>query len=401
MKTFYEVLGVSRRATQEEIESAYNRRLCQAQTDKSCNIVDVRMGYDILSDPKRRIVYDRWVLEQLDKENWELRKKLYEAAHKEEEQQGKKKSGAPTTIIFVGIAIIFVFGIGLLAVHSGEPIRRNTTPAKTEEVHAEEEAEEEFMSEEIPDKPIVKSEEEIRRDVYYGIFVEDKNAYNIDYEAFLKELKDAEKLEYYYNLSKKTGRLYTKDEFCKLFGVENIPVPSKAKNASNNATERTNTAKEPIEDNAYEETIYKTGDSPYSNYFGRGRYDSNSLSKLVVENYSDANAVVLLENSSGVVIRNVYVEKGEKYTLNRIPEGIYQTKVMYGNSWYSEKNNGANFPKGGFMRDERFSKSEEGLFKYIFEETYDGVSYPSYSITLHRVLNGNMETKPISKSEFF
>ena len=152
----------------------------------------------------------------------------------------------------------------------------------------------------------------------------------------------------------------------------------------------------------YKETVYKTGDSPYGQYYGKGQFDRNSLSKLTVKNYSTKEAVVLLVTNDGNVVRNVYISNSCQYTLNNIPEGYYRLKVMYGNSWYVEKDNGSRFPKGGFMKNVSFSKSQDNdLFKYIFEETYDGISYPTYSITLHKVKNGNMKTESIGKDDFF
>ena len=54
------------------------------------------------------------------------------------------------------------------------------------------------------------------------------------------------------------------------------------------------------------------------------------------------------------------------------------------------------------MKNVSFSKSKDNdLFDYTFEESYDGISYPTYSITLHKVRNGNMQTESISKEDFF
>lgn len=156
----------------------------------------------------------------------------------------------------------------------------------------------------------------------------------------------------------------------------------------------------------YNETTYKTGDSPYANYYkhkkGIKYFDKESLSKLTITNYSSKEAVVLLESANGIVIRNVYIKNNDQYCLTNIPEGYYRIKVMYGNSWNSEKNNGINLPKGGFMQNISFTKSKDNdLFNYSFENTYNGISYPTYSITLHKVKNGNMKVENISKEDYF
>lgn len=152
----------------------------------------------------------------------------------------------------------------------------------------------------------------------------------------------------------------------------------------------------------YKEVSYNTGDMPYISHFGWGVHDEESLSKLTIINNSSKDAVVLLENSRSKVIRNVFVKNGARYVMDKIPEGMYSVKIMYGNSWNKDKDNGPSFPKGGFMRNVSFEKTEESdMFDYSFKRDDEGVSYPSYSVTLHKVQNGNLESESISASEFF
>lgn len=93
---------------------------------------------------------------------------------------------------------------------------------------------------------------------------------------------------------------------------------------------------------------------------------------------------------------------GEDYTMSEIPEGLYDLKVYHGTGWNAYKNNGNNMPKGGFDHDESYSHSESSdFFNVEFTRTYDGISYSTYSVTLHKVRNGNMSTESISKDSFF
>lgn len=152
----------------------------------------------------------------------------------------------------------------------------------------------------------------------------------------------------------------------------------------------------------YTETKFSTGDVPYRSYYGDGKFDGSSLSELKIVNYSSCDAVVLLEDKYFGVIRNVFVREGHVYTMKRIPEGRCRIRVMYGNSWNAEKDNGPGLPKGGFMRNTSYSQSSwSDSFDFYSERTVDGINYPTYSVTLHKVINGNMETERINKDEFW
>ena len=151
------------------------------------------------------------------------------------------------------------------------------------------------------------------------------------------------------------------------------------------------------------ETKFTTGQGPFDRYFGRGKYDRESLSELAIYNYTNTDAVVLLVESYGKEVRrNVFVASNSTFTMKYIPRGTYFLKIMQGKHWYSGKDNGKHFPKGGFMRNESFSQtSQSDLFRYIPETTSEGTEYPTYSVTLHKVENGNLSEEPIRKDEFF
>lgn len=153
----------------------------------------------------------------------------------------------------------------------------------------------------------------------------------------------------------------------------------------------------PIEP-TYVETHLSTGQYP----FGKNKYDQNSLSELRIDNQTDLDAVVVLENRSGKWVRNVFVANHSSYTMTKIPSGRFIMKTMRGNSWNAEKSNGPNHPKGGFMKNCTYSKSSwSDSFDFIPEEDYEGISYPTYSVTLHAVVNGNFHTSATTSDDFF
>ena len=67
-----------------------------------------------------------------------------------------------------------------------------------------------------------------------------------------------------------------------------------------------------------------------------------------------------------------------------------------------DKDNGPNFPKGGFMKNVSFEKTKwDDPFNFKFKEDSEGISYPTYSITLHKVRNGNLQTERIDEESFW
>lgn len=182
-----------------------------------------------------------------------------------------------------------------------------------------------------------------------------------------------------------------------------VSVPS----SQGNTPVPTKTQKQPkpkIEKPTYVETTYHTGDSPFKNAFGNGSYDWESLSTLSIKNYSETDAVVLLVASSGKVIRNAFVKKGNTFTMEYIPAYNCIIKTMLGNSWNADKYNGPRFPRGGFMKNENFSQSRwSESFDFRPTEDYNSgtINYPTYSVTLHKVANGNFHTDKTTKENFF
>ena len=142
----------------------------------------------------------------------------------------------------------------------------------------------------------------------------------------------------------------------------------------------------------------ETGDSPYNLLYENGKYDKTYDNFIKVVNGSSNDAVVVLYNIfTKRVVRNVYVRSRDSYKMKYIPEGTYGMKVAYGNYWNPTKGR-----YGGFERNRSYSDTGyESSFDMYVENDFSGYSIPTYTVTLHKVTNGNMKTKSISEKEFF
>ena len=150
---------------------------------------------------------------------------------------------------------------------------------------------------------------------------------------------------------------------------------------------------------AYTTITYNTGDKPYKNYYGNGRFDYDTENSLLIKNGSSSDAVVFLETLGGKKVRHVYICKGNNYRMKNIPAGRYVIKIYQGNSWNPEKVNGADAPLGGFMQNVSMTKSSDyDTFDYPAPESG---GYYDYEVTLYKVTNGNMHTTNINSNEMF
>jgi len=148
----------------------------------------------------------------------------------------------------------------------------------------------------------------------------------------------------------------------------------------------------------------KNGDSPYDNYFGKGKYDSKSLHSISFKNGNSTDAIVcLVKVSTNKTIRNEYIRASTNFKMIEIPDGKYYLKVFFGNGWNSTLSIANTKIKGSFDHNISFSKydSNSDLFNLIQYEQNDKIFYSEYNVTLYPVSNGNMESEEISSIEFF
>lgn len=130
-----------------------------------------------------------------------------------------------------------------------------------------------------------------------------------------------------------------------------------------------------------------TGTAP----FGPGRREGHST--LTVENGTETDALVrVIRIKSGEhLIRNFYIAAGSSFTAETVPPGHYVLRVAFGKDW--------NDTERRFNVRRSFSQTE--YFDITEEEDSGGVTFSRMRITLHKVLNGNFKSHPISEEEFW
>lgn len=437
MRSFYEILHIKRDANQEDILEAYRKRVLEAHPDKggdSIEFQNIRKGYEILSNPTQRIEYDKWLA---SKEQAQWKSDNQHSDNVENATYIKKRIYEHIISLLEQYCTNYELysKIRKIIEHDIEPYKKLNERELNEILAAR--VVKRSINIIIATKSYTSYENIFSLDNVCNDIIERKKHVHIKVKKQEKsETGSFAKVAFSFivilgslltfmvlTLDKKEEKrnkpLHAMNDSLRVadsiaaveaaaaeaaeaaVAIKNNPKAVQGNvNDNKRNQEWNNRANSPIGEN-YKETIYNTGDIPYYEYFGAGEFDKNSLSELKFINYSSTDAVVLLATHQKI-IRNVFIENGSTHTIYKIPEGKYIIKIMYGNSWNKEKDNGGNFPKGGFMRNIAFSKSSwNDPFDFTFQETYDGIDYPTYSVTLQKVKNGNLSTQPISQKEFF
>lgn len=434
MRTFYEVLGVGRNATQKEILDAYHRKVIENHPDKGGDAVtfmNIKKAYETLKDPETRARYDLWVRKK-ERGPIHLSWHIYLRSFLNKIGENEELSSKILDLIFSNDMLFAELKCSPSERYAAEVVKRYLSVIRIRDPRLAaaclemDSACNQILLNECPSgKSERKTEGKSSKRIFDGemtfyiitaIFVACVVGYIIvsidstkreNVAAVQKDSIHADQTLNADNATGDDGVLPTsydyigKDYLLADYAGEDHTV-DKSKRVSLEEAKASNMRYVEQEDVNYEETFFVTGDIPYRSYFGRGVYDQSSLSELNIINHSSRDAVVLLEKVSGKVIRNVYIKKGDSFTMKNVPSSYCIVKVMYGNSWNSEKDNGPSFPKGGFMKNISFMQSQysETFDFFPKEETYS-TNFPTYSITLHTVKNGNMDTDPIDMEDFF
>lgn len=116
MKDYYELLGVSQTATEEEIKKAFRKKAIEYHPDKNPNDKDaeekfkqILEAYEILSNQDARRQYDLFILLKKNAQRMSYYNTNFEKAPQRKPSEKKKN-----WLLAISIILVFVVGIGLI-----------------------------------------------------------------------------------------------------------------------------------------------------------------------------------------------------------------------------------------------------------------------------------------------
>jgi curved DNA-binding protein CbpA len=118
-KNYYHVLGVSTKATQEEIEHAYHKMIKEAHFDRSLNRKEIELAFLVLTDVAHKAMHDA-VIDQ-DEKKMEITAKIQKRKKKRITVQQLAKIAIGLFIVAV-VYFFFRFGYHLKSFSSGDVV---------------------------------------------------------------------------------------------------------------------------------------------------------------------------------------------------------------------------------------------------------------------------------------
>jgi len=120
--------------------------------------------------------------------------------------------------------------------------------------------------------------------------------------------------------------------------------------------------------------------------------------------------IKVMQASTDMCIRYVYVKSRSTYSIRNIPQGTYYLKIAYGKRWVEKKEAGMCI--GKFASSPLYEKGEDILdfrtrstgISYENGQRFENFEIPSFEIQLDVVTTGfssnNLNTDGISEAEF-
>lgn len=158
------------------------------------------------------------------------------------------------------------------------------------------------------------------------------------------------------------------------------------------------------DEDSWQESVYASGETPKCfNFNPRVDNSLDNYLRVFVGSGTDV-AMKLMDLSSGVCVRYVFVRSRGIFSIKHIPEGEYYVKIAYGRRWVERVENGS--CTGRFASNALYEKGQD-ILDYRVKRTSDGVnerlSIPSFEIQLDVTTSGldnSLETAAISEAEF-
>ena len=431
--TYYTKLGLAENATPDEIKRAYRKLVLMYHPDRqhlnpeetAAKFREIQRAYECLSDPSRRHKYDSdlWLFRNRQNPRNSYTKQSSSASANNGSAQStdwndsyeditdkptsSQASGGIFSLKWIysfGAFIAVIIVIVLLSVNTSQPKKSSdvTSSSATGTINKS-----------IPADPSNKINSLQKLRVTYHIH--DSELLTIqrtinaaggicDWEQILDAIEKGFTPQELINLWSNTQG---GDKTSYKTHTSQIPAPPRIQSekatsvpvlipkASSSATLKTPST-------IYAGNKLPTGSAPYRSYYGH-LYKNESLSAITFINGQGLDAIVMLYDVNyKEIIRDVYICSGDSFTMEELPEGRYRIRIYSGKDWNPTQKAIPDGPLGRFDSSELFQTSTANNdFNIRFDYNKESISYPSYEVTLHKVINGNMHTKNISKSDFF
>ena len=132
------------------------------------------------------------------------------------------------------------------------------------------------------------------------------------------------------------------------------------------------------------QALQRPSSGVYDEKFG----EQEAIAPLEIKTEAGSDYYVKLESvANRGHTMTMYIHGGDTVSV-KVPLGRYLIKYTSGDTWYGEQDNVYFGEEGFFQADESFN----------FTNTGNQIS--GYTVTLYQVVNGNLETLPIDKSQF-
>ncbi|GAG72001.1 unnamed protein product, partial [marine sediment metagenome] len=120
---------------------------------------------------------------------------------------------------------------------------------------------------------------------------------------------------------------------------------------------------------------------------------SGGYGKLKIKNGRDLDAVGVLSSSREpkLPLIAVYIQSKDSFTVEGIKDDMYTLYFTLGEDWDSDMKK--------FTRMTTYARFEDQL-EFKTTRTATVINYTIFTVTLHPVIGGAAETKPVSEADF-